>query len=446
MSTLEKGNTVVTRMSSPESTGESETDKALDEAVALKRLRRKENRAKRKKKAESAGKEIRVQSAGREVEQPIRPPVGRAVIRKRHIRLSRSFVLLVLAPIVVAGIYLWGFAEDQYASTTGFTVRQEQAPSSLDLTGLSQFVGGSTSSDTDILYEFIQSQEIVQTVHERLDLPKLYSGAWESDPVFALWPDATIEDMLWYWNRMVRIAYDQGTGLIELRVLAFDPEDAQNLAIAIVEASQTMVNELNISARQDSMRYALADLEDAFEQMRESRLALTKFRTRTRIVDPAADIQGRMGVLNGLQLRLTDALVEFDLLHETTLESDPRVIQMQRRIDVIRERISEERENFAQGDIAEAGGDYPSLISEFEGLVVDLEYAAARYTAARSSVDVARSNADRQTRYLATYIRPTLAQSAEFPQRLVILALLGLFMLMSWTIFVLVYYSLRDRR
>jgi capsular polysaccharide transport system permease protein len=40
---------------------------------------------------------------------------------------------------------------------------------------------------------------------------------------------------------------------------------------------------------------------------------------------------------------------------------------------------------------------------------------------------------------------PTLPQTAEFPQRFVLSALTALFLLLAWSIGVLIYYSIRDR-
>ncbi|HHB80522.1 MAG TPA: hypothetical protein ENK83_02065, partial [Aliiroseovarius sp.] len=46
--------------------------------------------------------------------------------------LVLSFLVLVFAPTVVAGWYLWTRAADQYASNVGFSVRREEAASPLD--------------------------------------------------------------------------------------------------------------------------------------------------------------------------------------------------------------------------------------------------------------------------------------------------------------------------
>ena len=377
--------------------------------------------------------------------QPIARP---AQMKPRHWGLVFSFLLLVLAPLAGIIFYLWTYAQDQYISTTGFTVRSQESEGATELLGgLAQFAGGSTASDSDILYEFIQSQEMVETVDARIDLRAHYSAPWPEDWAFAIWPDADLEDLIWYWQRIVGISYDAGTGLIEVQAIGFDPDMAQLVTSEIVRESQDRINALNSQAREDAMSYANADLDEAVEQLKAAREALTRFRTRTRIVDPAADIQARMGVMNNLQQQLAEALIEYDLLATTTSSNDPRLTKARQRIDVIRERIVIERQTFASNntETGAVGEDYPTLISEFESLSVDLEYAEQTYRAALTARELARDDVARQSRYLATYIKPTRAQSSEYPERYILSALAGLFLLLIWSILALVYYSIRDR-
>lgn len=248
---------------------------------------------------------------------------------------------------------------------------------------------------------------------------------------------------------MVRVSYDQSTRLIELRVLAFAPENARRLAAEILSESQKKINDLNAAARQDVMRYSTADLEVALGRLKASREAMTEFRTRTQIVDPQSDIQGRMGVLSTLQQQLAEALIDNDLLLlQTENAEDPRVAQAQRRIDVIRERIAAERKTLAtaSNEIGEVSEDYPKLIAEYESLMVDRQYAEESYRLALAAVDIARAEASRQSLYLAPFIRPTLPQTPEYPQRFVLTGLVALFLALAWAILALVYYSVRDRR
>ncbi|MFD1344656.1 sugar transporter [Litorisediminicola beolgyonensis] len=378
----------------------------------------------------------------------VREMAGPARLKRRHWGVVGGFAAVVLLPLALIAGYLWFVAVDQYSSTTGFTVRQEEGGSATELLGgLAQFAGTSVGSESDVLYEFIQSQQIVEAIDGKLGLIGLYSAPKDTDPVFALAPDATLEELVSYWQRMVRISYDQSTGLIELRVLAFSPEEAQGVAQAIVAESQEMINTLNDQARVDALRYAEADLEEALTRLKAAREALTEFRLRTQILDPQADIQGRMGVLNTLQQQLAEALIEYDILLQRSSDTDPRVVQARQRINVIRARITEERQSFASDDgNPVADEDYPTLMAEYESLVVDREFAEETYRAALAAMDVARANASRQSLYLAEYIQPTFARSSEFPQRLVLTGLAALFLGLLWAILALVYYSIRDRR
>ena len=411
----------------------------------LKKLRRKA----RKAEAAHAALQAKAESLEAQLAETPAYPVARpARMKKRHWGLIASFTLLVLAPLAAAVFYLFAVAEDQYASTAGFTVRSQESSGANDLLGgLANFAGNSAASDSDILYEFIQSKEMAAAVNDRVDLRAHYSQHWPGDWVFALWPDATLEELVWFWHRVVSIAYDSGSGLTEVQVTAFDPQTARDIAVAIIEESQTRINALNDQARTDAMRYAEADLAEALERLKAAREALTQFRTRTRIVDPAADIQGRMGVMNNLQQQLAEALIEYDLLAGSVAPGDVRLKKAQQQIEVIRARIDSERQTFASSntDTGAVGEDYPSLISEFERLTVDREYAEEAYRAALTALEVARDDAARQSRYLATYIKPDLAEQAEYPRRFVLSGLAGLFLLLGWAILALVYYSIRDR-
>lgn len=375
-----------------------------------------------------------------------RAPARPARLKLRHILVMFSFLLCVVAPTAVAGFYLYTYAADQYASKVGFTVRREETSSAMELLGGLTSMSTSSSSDTDILYEFIQSQELVRAIDDTLDLHALY-GKPEQDVVFRLDEGASIEDLVDYWADMVRIFYDPGTGLIEVEVRAFDPQDARAVAQELFRRSSAMINELSSVAREDTTRYARQELDQAVERLKEARRALTLFRNETQIVDPSADIQGQMGLLNSLQAQLADALIELDLLAGTVRESDPRAEQARRRIEVINTRIEEERRKLGVSGTGVGSGEaFADLVGQFESLSVDLRFAEQAYVSALSAFDTAVAEARRQSRYLAAYLQPTLAETPQYPQRETLLAVLALILFGAWTVTVLVYYSLKDRR
>ena len=376
--------------------------------------------------------------------KPVAPVAAPAKMRKRHRGIILSMILCILVPTAVVWWYLEYRAADQYVSHVGFSVRAEETHSAGDiLGGLTSFSSGGTS-DTDILYQFLQSQKLVEEINAKLDLKAIYSQP-ENDPVYSFDPEGSIEDLISYWARMVRIDYDAAARLIELRVLAFDPDDARNIAREIFERCSVMINELSAIAREDTTRYAEEELTKTVERLKEARQAVTRFRSQTQIVDPSADVQGQMGLLNNLQQQQAEAIIELDLLRDVARENDPRIAPAERKIEVIQLRIDEERKKFGLSS-GEDNKDYSELVGQYEALIVDLEFAQNAYVASQSAYDAALAEASRQSRYLAAYVTPTLAERSTYPQRGVTLMLTALFLTLFWAVMVLVYYSIRDRR
>jgi capsular polysaccharide transport system permease protein len=367
-------------------------------------------------------------------------------MKKRHYGLIASFVVLVFLPMLCVGGYLYLFAKDQFVSEVGFTVRREEAPLVSNLISSLGQVSSASSTDSDILFEFVRSQELVQRIDAQIDLRNLYATISEMDPVFGLHENANIEELVDYWQRMVKVSYAPGTGLLELEVRAFDPITAHRIAELIFSESSAMINELSSIARNDATRYAREDLTRAENDLKAVRETLTRFRLRTQIVDPQAAIQGQMGLLNSLQSQLGEALIELDLLGQSTREGDPRLTQITSRIAAIRARIEQERQQFGQGGDVADGQNYATVVAEFERLIVDREFAEQKYASALANFDNAVTEAQRQSRYLAAYVGPTIAESAEHPRRILLFLLFTFFATISWAIMALVFYSLRDRR
>jgi len=373
----------------------------------------------------------------------------RARWQRRHLMIAGSFLLCVLLPVLVSAWYLWTRAADQYASDAGFAVRREDTSAAVDMLGGLAGLSGASSRDTDILYEYLGSRRLVSELEADLGLSTMWSKPGtqpfraETDPVFAFDADGSLEDLHRYWPRRVTVSYDSLAGLIELRVTAFAPEDAQRIARAIVVQATALINEMSDVARADALRDAGAALDAAETRLKAARRDVTAFRNRHQLVDPSADLQAQAGVLGTLQGQLAEALIALDLLRGETRESDPRLEQGARRVAVIEARIAAER---AKRGLEGDGDAFASLVGTYEALVADRDFAERAYAAARTTYDLAQAEARRQSRYLAAWQTPTLAETAEYPKRVRIFVLIAGFAVLLWGLAVLSLYAALDRR
>ena len=376
---------------------------------------------------------------------PVRPPVRKTFRRVRHVLLMLSFVVCVVLPGASAAFYMYAVAADQYVSRVGFTVRREETSSAFDLLGGLGNLSGSSSSDTDILYEFLQSQKLVSDMDRDVDLRKIWSRA-EGDPVFRLPQDASIEDLVSYWNSMVQLSYGVGSGLLEVEVRAFEPAEATLITQTLFTKSSEMINELSDIAREDTIRYARDELDTSLDRLKHARETLTRFRNENQMINPDIDLQSQAGLMSTLQAQMAETLIEIDLLSDGARVGDPRIQQAARRLEVIEKRLAEERQKLGFG--GQAGNDrvLADIVGEYERLAVDREFAERAYITALSSYDAAQAEARRKSRYLAAYMEPTLAETAEYPRRATLSMLITLFVFLAWAIGALVIYSVKDRR
>ena len=359
-------------------------------------------------------------------------------------------ILMIVVPVVLSAWYLWTRAIDQYESRVGFAIRTEEVQSPFEMLGALGLSSSSAAKDGDILYEFVQSQQLVADLDRKLDLRAMFSRPskdplWDGDPLMTLAPGGTIEDLVDFWKRMVLIRYDGSTGLIELRVYAFNPQDAQDIANAVLLESGAMINQLSDVARADATRYSKDALDQAEARLSETRRELTEFRILNQIVDPSADIASQMGLLNTLNTQLATALIESDLLAASASANDPRIDIATRRIEVIQQRITEERRKMGVGDGGDMSG-FAALFAEYERLLVNMEFAEKSYLSALAGYDAAVSEAQRNSRYLSAFVKPTFAEAATAPNRPLLLALIAALGFFGWAIVTLIYYALRDRR
>ncbi|QIE55814.1 sugar transporter [Pikeienuella piscinae] len=374
---------------------------------------------------------------------PPRRPLGqtRARFRFRHWLLVVSFVLFVVAPSAFVNWYLHFRAVDQYASQLAFTIQSDDGPTLSTLGAIFGGSSGAVADDAEVLYGYIQSQNLVEKLQDELDLRTIYNRPQATDWWYSLGDDPSIEALTEYWKSMVLVSFD--AGIVEVEVRAFDPQDAQTIAKAVLKESTLLINRLSAEAREDALRDARVYLEEAVDHLRDVRLRLTELRASEQRVDPSLDVQALMQRIGELEAKLTTEQLKFDQLRQFADESDSRVVSAERRIRSLEAAISEERAKLASNG---AGETLSEAVGKFEELTVDRELAEQAYAVALASFENAKGEARRQQRYLSAHVAPTLAQTAEYPERYMLGGLSFVFLFMGWVVLVMIAYNIKDRR
>lgn len=87
----------------------------------------------------------------------------------------------------------------------------------------------STTSNSYIVADYIQSQAILEELPDEIDLSAIFNRE-HADWLFRMGDDLPVEDQLSYWNSMIDVSYDSTSGVIYLEVRTFDPKDSTQIA------------------------------------------------------------------------------------------------------------------------------------------------------------------------------------------------------------------------
>ncbi|KJF71939.1 RkpR, polysaccharide export protein [Agrobacterium arsenijevicii] len=368
-------------------------------------------------------------------------------LKLRHAVIAAGFLVAVALPTTVAGLYMAFVAADQYHSSAAFAVRSIDGKTSSDILGMfTQSAGGSTTgADSYMLLDYIRSERMIEAVSQTIDLEKAFARRG-MDYFYALEPNLPIEEKLVYWKDMVKVDYDHTSSILNVTVKAFNPETAKAIASAVITESERLVNDLSLNARNGVLKATQDEVALAEGRLSAARVALRNFRDVSQVADPVEAAKLAAQLVGSLEQQLTQLKAELTAALTRMAPNSPRIRVITTQIESLEKQLEQEKQRFGSGSAGRnQSGDVATRILQYESLETEREFAEKAYTAALGGLEKARMDANNQQRYLATFIEPTLSQLAQYPARLINVALVFLGGLFLWGVITMAYYNIRDR-
>jgi capsular polysaccharide transport system permease protein len=363
-------------------------------------------------------------------------------LRARLPRLSAVFLGTVIVPTLLASVYYGLIASDIYISESRFIVRSPQRPvqsgflgSFLQGTGISR-----AQDDTFAVHDFIVSRDALMQLNGKLDLAKMFS---QSDIDFlgrfgALEWDKSFETLYRYYKKRVSVEYDSTSSISVLRVSAFTAQDANRINDQLLGRSEQLVNQMSERARQDIVRFAEGEVQQAEHQAADAALALAAFRNHNVVVDPEKQSTFQLQQVSKLQDELIATRTQVAQLKVVTPDS-PQIVGLQTKIDTLQAAIDAET-----AKVAGRNGSLSNKAAAYERVELEREFADKQLAIALAAQEAARNEAQHQQLYLERIVQPNLPDIAIEPRRfrsVVIVLLLGL---LAWGILSLLVASIRE--
>ncbi|MDR6818098.1 capsular polysaccharide transport system permease protein [Neorhizobium sp. 2083] len=324
-----------------------------------------------------------------------------------------AFVLPVFGSIV----YFIFIATPQYTSEVRFVVR-----SSVPLLSRDRYSSESVEpkakivQDTAVLLNYLSSPALVQILDKEADFQRLF-GRSEIDLIARLKSSPTQEELVKYWEGRYSASVNPRSGIVELEVTAFSPQEANDLLKRVVKATEDQVNKLNANMWNNLRLSVQKDVDETTRDLTALRDKYRETQNQTGVYNIGTAATSIMTVLTALETETAALRSRRDALSQSVAANSPNLVDLNRRIEAQENQAALLKETIAgtrnqNGNFA----DYSQLFSQLD---LELKMAEGRLRSAISEQEKVNLVSSLQLLYVDTFTEPTIPDYSKYPRRLV---------------------------
>mgnify|MGYP002776421654 CR=1 FL=1 len=358
-------------------------------------------------------------------------------------KINKLFVLTVLVPTLLATVYFGLWASDVYTSESSFVVRSPEKPSASTLGVLLKGAGFSSARDESYTVQsYILSRDALAVLMAELALDKAYANPQVDffNRFASLDGDNSFEALHRYYQKKVAVLTDSNSSISTLTVKAFTAQDAQRANQVLLDRSEALVNRLNERGRQDLIRFAKAEVDQAADKAKTTALALSSYRNSQGVVDPERQATAQLQQVAKIQDELIATTTQLAQLKAFTPDN-PQIASLDIRAKTLRAEIANET-----GKVTGNAKSLSNKAADYQRLALEADLASKQLASAMASLESARNEALRKQVYLERIAQPSLPDAAQEPRRLRSILSTLLLGLMAWGILSMLVAGVREHQ
>ena len=338
-------------------------------------------------------------------------------LKQHKERLNRldSFKTVIYIMIVVIFYYTF-IAADRYVSNVSLSVKSTDGSSPISLSGIESLVGVASSSTEDIklLREYIKSFDMLQKLDEKINLRSLYEKQ-KIDLFFRIYSSTSKESYLKYYRDRIHILFDDATGLLNVAVESFSPEDARIISAAILEESESFINEISHNIAREQLRFAHGELESAKQKYKDTKNELLAFKNEYGVFDPQSLAKTKAGFITEIELQISKKETELNTMRSYLNDNAPEIVALKAELRAHKEQLEKEKSKVASNASQDKLND---VVAQFEALYLNLSFAEDVYKTAITAVETTRIEIGRKAKQVVVIQSPYVPDSAAYPNKM----------------------------
>ena len=226
--------------------------------------------------------------------------------------------------------------------------------------------------------------------------------------------DASNEEAYRLYQKSVKIGYDPTEGVIDLEVVAPDPNLSGQFSLALIRYAEGQVDQMTARLRDDQMEGAVQSYEDAEAKVQQAQDRVQQLQEQMGVLDPLAEgtvVMNQIAVLEG---QLSAKRLELGQLESNPRPNQSRVLGVRGDITRLEQMIADTRSQLTEDTGKRAS--LAAISGEIRIAESDLATRQELLAAAAAQMETARIEANKQVRYLSLSVAPVPPDEPTYPR------------------------------
>lgn len=321
------------------------------------------------------------------------------------VKIVHLIVRLTIVYALLSVPYWLLMASDRYVSEASIIIQrtdQVNAPG-LDVSSIIAGVNGPNRGEQLLMREYLLSVDLLQRIDASLDLRSHYSD-WRRDVISRMWfKNAPIEWFYRYWLARVDVDYDDYSGVLHIRLQAYDPVTARAIVNLMLKDGESHMNKIGHELAQAQVDFLDGQVKFAHDRLLDASHDLIDFQNRNGLMAPLATAENLNAIIAKLEAQKADIAIQLAAMPSALSPNQPTVMMLKKSLQALEQQIALKRAELA----SPTSKTLNYAVEEFQRLQMQVAFMQDVYKTALSALEKGRMDAARTLKKVSTLQEPT---------------------------------------
>ena len=328
------------------------------------------------------------------------------IIQKKQKKLLS---ILISIPSVLFLLYFYGIGRSRYFVRSDIVIRKAGAdvPSGVNIGNL--LAGGNTGAleDSKFLRTYLESPQVLSDLKEKINFHEIYKKKG-LDFYAGISKKISKEEEFDFFRRQISVTLNEGSGILRIRTLGFDPNSALFLNNFLIQKSESFVNSLNQEIYKKQLKFAEKEVLDNAAKLKLATNALSTFQQKNEVINPLEEVQAKSAFIIALEEELVRKKIDLSFKTKRFIDQNsPEIVDLVEQIKGIEDTIRKEKKLV----LSPSGKDLSNKIAKYIELDFAKKYASDLYKTSLLASEKARIDSLQQQRFVAILSKPMTPDS-----------------------------------